>query len=130
MAILPRTTSYAYSHDKLGNITKITKTDGGVTSDLYRYVYDEASQLVREDNTVTNQTTVWQYDKGGNIKNKKTYALTAANVNPDGNSTLIDDVPYEYSTGLWKDQLTSYDGQSIVYDASGNPTTYLGASLT
>ena len=27
------------------------------------------------------------------------------------------------------DQLTSYDGESITYDASGNPTNYLGATL-
>ena len=26
-------------------------------------------------------------------------------------------------------QLTSYDGESITYDASGNPTNYLGATL-
>jgi RHS repeat-associated protein len=29
-----------------------------------------------------------------------------------------------------QDLLTSYDGQSISYDASGNPTSYLGATLT
>ena len=30
----------------------------------------------------------------------------------------------------WEDQLTSFDGQSVVYDAIGNPTSYLGAALT
>ena len=29
----------------------------------------------------------------------------------------------------FSDQLTSYDGESITYDASGNPTNYLGATL-
>ena len=30
----------------------------------------------------------------------------------------------------WQDKLTSYNGQSITYDASGNPTSYLGHTLT
>ena len=38
-------------------------------------------------------------------------------------------VPYAYTNSAWKDQLTSYDGESITYDASGNPTNYLGATL-
>ena len=29
----------------------------------------------------------------------------------------------------FSDQITSYDGESITYDASGNPTNYLGATL-
>ena len=38
---------------------------------------------------------------------------------------------YAYTYGnAWKDQLTGFDGQSIVYDASGNPTSYLGATLS
>ena len=50
------------------------------------------------------------YDNYGNIveKNGKTYT-------------------YDYT---WKDLLTSYDGQSITYDAQGNPLTYLGHTLT
>ena len=38
---------------------------------------------------------------------------------------------YAYTyTNAWKDQLTDFDGQSIVYDTCGNPTSYLGATLT
>ena len=37
---------------------------------------------------------------------------------------------YSYTYGnTWKDQLTSFDGQSVIYDASGNPTSYMGATL-
>ena len=36
----------------------------------------------------------------------------------------------EYNYTTWKDLLTSYDGREIVYDAQGNPTTYLGHTLT
>ena len=31
---------------------------------------------------------------------------------------------YAYNNSAWGDQLTSYNGQSIAYDAIGNPTTY------
>ena len=46
--------------------------------------------------------------------------------------TASDGDTYTYNTYVnssWKDQLTSYNGQSITYDASGNPTSYLGAAL-
>lgn len=121
-------TAYGHEYDAVGNITRITRTQGGTTTDLYRYKYDEAGQLVREDNTVTNQTTVWVYDEGGNIRSRKIYTLTTAGM-PD-EQTLIDTIEYAYSTGIWKDLLTSYDGQNISYDASGNPTGYLGATMT
>ena len=38
-------------------------------------------------------------------------------------------VVYTYD-GTWKDLLTSYNGLSISYDAQGNPTNYLGHTLT
>jgi RHS repeat-associated protein len=37
---------------------------------------------------------------------------------------------YTYGDDVWKDKLTAYDGQTITYDAQGNPTTYLGHTLT
>jgi len=36
----------------------------------------------------------------------------------------------KYSYDTWKDLLTAYNGQSIVYDKQGNPTSYLGHTLT
>ena len=35
---------------------------------------------------------------------------------------------YGYSTGAWGDQLTSFNGASITYDAVGNPLTYYNGS--
>ena len=60
-----------------------------------------------KNGTVINTMT---YDNYGNIKTKngKTYTYDST----------------------WKDLLTSYNGQTITYDAQGNPTTYLGHSLT
>ena len=52
------------------------------------------------------------YDGYGNIlsKNGNTYA-------------------YDCDCG-WRDKLTSVNGNPIVYDENGNPTTYLGHTLT
>ena len=36
----------------------------------------------------------------------------------------------ELKNGAWKDQLKSYNGQTIEYDGAGNPTSYLGKALT
>ena len=54
---------------------------------------------------------------------KTEYAYTEGEV-----GTAIKTYNYAY-LNAWKDQLTTFDGQSIVYDAAGNPTSYLGKSL-
>ena len=55
---------------------------------------------------------------------KTEYAYTVGEV-----GTAIKTYNYAY-LNAWKDQLTTFDGQSIVYDAAGNPTSYLGNTLT
>lgn len=100
----PETTRYTY--DKNGNITGIySKVGNADETTVATYEYDELNQLVKENNK--NYT----YDFGGDI-------LSA------GNNT------YSYSTGEWKDQLTSFNGEEVTYDESGNPLNYLGATLT
>ena len=37
---------------------------------------------------------------------------------------------YTYGDVTWKGLLTGFDGKTIEYDAQGNPTSYLGHSLT
>ena len=39
-------------------------------------------------------------------------------------------IVYGYGDNNWSDKLTSYDGQTISYDASGNPTSYRGETVT
>ena len=63
------------------------------------------------------------YNVGGNIVSKTEYAYTVGEV-----GTAIKTYNYTYGNA-WKDQLTTFDGQSIVYDDAGNPTSYLGKSL-
>ncbi|MEE1003265.1 MAG: RHS repeat-associated core domain-containing protein [Acutalibacteraceae bacterium] len=100
----PETTRYTY--DNNGNITGIySKVGDNTETTIATYEYDELNQLVKENDKS------YTYDFGGNI-------LSA------GNNT------YSYSTGEWKDKLTSFNGDEITYDESGNPLNYLGATLT
>jgi len=122
---------YNYDYDANGNITKIWRgnTSFGNASEKYSYVYDSANQLVRENlyygsGNSSNATITYEYDIWGNLLNKKIYAYTVGTL-----GTARETVPYAYTNSAWKDQLTSYDGESITYDASGNPTNYLGAAL-
>ena len=63
-----------------------------------------------------NATWVYNYDRGGNITSKVKYAYTTGAV-----GTAIETIPYVYGDSNWKDKLTSYNGQTITYDAIGNP---------
>ena len=68
---------------------------------------------------------VYEYDGGGNIVSKKEYAYTTGEL-----GEVQRTVTYGYDA-VWKDKLTSYDGQSIASDAIGNPLTWRdGLSLT
>lgn len=111
--------TYGYAYDDNGNITQITKN--GVVRQSY--VYDANNQLIRENNLDTNKTIIYTYDNGGNITNRKEYAYTTGTV-----GIATDTISYTYDS-IWKDKLTSYDGQSITYDAIGNPTNYMGATI-
>ena len=99
-----RTVSYEYDAEE--RITKVTDSLEGTTE----YTYDALGQLLTEkvNGTVKNSMS---YDGYGNIRTKNGKA-------------------YTYGNSVWKDLLTSYGGQAISYDAQGNPTSYLGHTLT
>ena len=65
----------------------------------------------RKVNGQLGHTYTFTYDNNGNIMTKKVDNTT---------------VTYAYNG----DKLTSYNGQSCVYDAIGNPTTYRGKTAT
>ena len=94
-----------YEYDAEERITKVTDSVDGTTE----YTYDALGQLLTEtvDGTVVNSM---EYDNYGNILKKN-------------------DIVYNYGNSEWKDLLTSYNGQTITYDAQGNPTSYLGHTL-
>ena len=90
--------SFGYTYDSLGNIATYTAPDGQVIT----YSYDNQGQLLKAEG---DATYTYAYDSVGNI-------LTA-----NGHT-------YSYGDVNWKDLLTAFDGNSITYDASGNPTSY------
>lgn len=92
---------------------------------LIQYAYDGLNQLIREDNAVLGKIYTFTYDTAGNITEKKILNRTALGV-----GVLEQTIPYEYAATGWRDRLTSYNGESITYDALGNPTTYRGHNLT
>ena len=126
-------TAYRYNYDKLGNIVQVeqgTRVEGTNSGTNYsanlKYEYDALSQLTRENNKYLNQTITYTYDKGGNITKKTIYPYTAGSLNGVAPTETI---VYNYGNSSWTDLLTSYNGQSIAYDAIGNPTSYLGYTL-
>ena len=94
-----------YEYDAEEKITKVIDSVDGTTE----YTYDALGQLLTErlNGHIVNSMT---YDTYGNIvsKNGKTYSYDST----------------------WKDLLLSVDGEEIIYDKQGNPTTYLGHTLT
>ena len=111
--------SLSYTYDAAGNIQTVSKS--GTVYD--QYAYDELGQLIREDNRDANKSYTYSYDSRGNILEKKTYAFTLGTL-----GTVQSTHTYGYATDSWKDRLTSYNGQTITYDAIGNPLTYNNGS--
>ena len=66
----------------------------------------------------------YEYDKAGNLTCRKEYDYTSST--DLDNWTPNKTVTYTYQNG----RMTSYDGESCVYDENGNPTTYRGKTLT
>ncbi len=108
-------TTSTYAYDDNSNIIGITTGASTIS-----YVYDNLNQLVRENNPTTGYTTLYSYDNAGNMTRKRIYNYTV-DPSPVG---PIDTIDYTYRSSGWKDQLVSYDGNTITYDDSGNPLTY------
>ena len=115
------TTSYEY--DENGNIE--TVSEGGVQK--AKYYYDELNQLIREDNVWLNKTIAYTYDKGGNILAVNEYDYTTGSL--DGLTPTTTN-SYTYSDTNWKDKLTAYNGNTITYDAIGNPLSYYNGLIS
>ena len=106
-----RTLSYEYdAEERITSVTESYKTaDNKTITNITEYTYDALGQLLTEsvNGSVVNSM---KYDNYGNIVSK------------NGKEYLYDTI--------WRDLLKSYDGYDIEYDAQGNPTKYLGHTLT
>ena len=109
--------SIKYKYDSCGNIAEIMQNGHLVA----RYKYDSLNRLVREDNKPMNKTVIFTYDTAGNITERCEYAYTSK----DGEE-LSELACTHYSYDYEGDRLVNYNGESIVYNVLGNPTTYRG----
>ncbi len=128
--------SYNYGYNASGNITSETLTrrsrgtqgETQVSTEQTSYSYDSKGQLLSAE----NNTKKWEYtyNSRGNLLSRKEYTVT---VNTDGTRSYAEQTAerttYTYDTA-WPDKLVSYKGQGISYDVVGNPTSYLGKTLS
>jgi len=107
---------YDYVYDTWGNITDITSQDTrGTRSRSYTYnAYGEVTGAEETYGDGTSVSYTYQYDAGGNLVTEQAGEVTHS---------------YVYDS-QWKDQLVSYDGQTITYDAAGHPLEYLGSTMS
>ena len=96
--------SFSLEYDELGNIVS---RDYDTLFGSLSIKYDEQGQVLSQIGT--SKTYTHTYDTCGN---------RVSSQNKLGSHT------YTYGNSDWKDLLTAFDGGSITYDASGNPTSY------
>lgn len=101
--------SLSYTYDEVGNIKTITGSQ--ITGQNAEYTYDNQGQLTTAK--VNGKNYSYTYDTYGNIRKAVEDGVTHT---------------YTYGNANWKDLLTAYDGQTITYDASGNPTSYFNGT--
>ena len=109
-----------YTYDANGNITEIRKG-----SELQNgYNYGSFGQLISERLPALDRMIQYGYDDAGNMIRKIPRSSSGG--------LLSDELQnFSYTNSTWGDLLTNYDGTTISYDASGNPTNWKGySSLT
>ncbi len=77
--------------------------------------------MIWENNQITGKMTTYAYDAGGNLLSRQEYPYSESGELESGMTGLE---TFSYGDSTWKDLLTAYKGQSITYDAIGNPLAY------
>lgn len=113
--------NFSYTYDNVGNIA--SETRNGLTT---TYVYDNLGQLTRVNDPHANKSTMYLYDRGGNLTGYLSAPYTLA-PSIDGATEMVF---YSYDDANWKDKVTAIGGKAITYDAIGNPLTYDGWTFT
>lgn len=108
-------------------VSKITFSDGRTIS----YEYDEEERITKVEDSVDG-ITEYTYDALGQLETETVNGVIVNNMTYDnyGNILAKNGVTYTYGDAAWKDKLTKVGDQEIIYDAQGNPITYLGHTLT
>lgn len=107
---------YSYEYDEYGNISHIySGLDEQTRTSKVRYEYDDAGQIIREDNAELEKTWVYTYNAGGNISTKTEYEYTTS----DSLGSSVNTVSFDYDN-TWTDKLVKYGSQNITYDSIGN----------
>lgn len=109
--------NYEHTYNANGDITMVY--ENGVKVAVYDY--DELNQLTWYGDRNTGLYKLFEYDNAGNILNVKEYNLQTNGWYP---SSLIKEYTYSYGDTNWRDKLTTFDGDTITYDANGNPLSY------
>ena len=140
--ILSNGTTLSYGYDDEERITSVSEKyikDGIETTHTVNYTYDALGQLLTETSIVqtidrsreepivetsTELVNSMEYDNYGNITKKNDTDYICGKYYPD------DDFTQEPILLPWKDLLTYHNGVRIDYDEQGNPTSYLGSTLT
>ena len=140
--------SNSYEYDKSGRITHIyleqkfkqtgdSNIEKNTDKKLISYFeYDNAGQLITDANFQSNKVIKYSYDSCGNITEKKVYdgedKFSFINNTLKTTSQPSNITNYQYNSGdgsnNYCDLLTSYNGNQISYDLSGNPLVYYGVN--
>lgn len=107
-------TNIGYTYDVNGRITEVY-IDGN-KSHVFEYMAD--GQLKSERDVLNGIEKLYYYDSYYNIERVEEYAVG------EETNNKINEYEYKYESQQWGDLLTEYDGQSIKYDAIGNPIKY------
>ena len=127
--ILSNGTTLSYGYDAEERITSVSEKyikDGIETTHTVNYTYDALGQLLTETSIV--QTIDRSREEP--IVETSTELVNSMEYDNYGNITKKNGKTYTYGDAKWKDLLTGFDGKTIEYDAQGNPTSYLGHTLT
>ena len=112
--------TYRYEYDNVGNITKISEVQPDDSAKiLYTYTYDKLNELTEVLDYTKYIKYSYTYNTGGNITREDITQCNSAFI-PLSSTTIR----YSYGDSNWKDKLTKFNGQTITYDAIGNPLTY------
>lgn len=118
--------NFEYTFDLSGNIIQINLNN----EIIQKYSYDAHGRLEWQIDYRNRKGYKYEYNSTGNILAEWVYPLNQDG-EPNKNNGNVKYMTYGYDDNIkegntnWPDQLTSYDGQILTYDNSGNPIQYI-----